>query len=143
VPDEHLAKLSYERRVRMFEAMLDEPVSGQFTLVGEDEAGQIVAVASGGPERSGDSGFQGELYGIYIVERYQRRGLGRRLTRAVAERLAQAGMASMLVWVLAENPACRFYEALGGKLVGTKPREIGGKVLEVVAYGWPDLQDVG
>jgi GNAT superfamily N-acetyltransferase len=106
--------------------------------VAEDESGEIVGFASGGPERSGDAAYGGELYAIYILLPYQQRGIGRRLSFAVVERLARAGIRSMLIWVLADNPARRFYEALGGREVDRKQVEIGGAVLDEVAYGWSD-----
>lgn len=56
-----------------------------------------------------------------------------------AERLAHTGMHSLLVWVLAANPARGFYEALGGQHVHTQAIDIGGLLYEEVAYGWTDL----
>jgi hypothetical protein len=44
----------------------------------------------------------------------------------------------MLVWVLADNPSRRFYEALGGAPVRTQHIEFGGTLLEEIAYGWRD-----
>jgi hypothetical protein len=38
--------------------------------------------------------------------------------RSVAEKLAQMKFDSMLVWVLADNLACRFHAALGGEKIG-------------------------
>ncbi len=48
-------------------------------------------------------------------------------------------ISSMLVWVLAENPARRFYEKLGGKLVTTGSYSIQSVELAQVAYGWLDI----
>jgi hypothetical protein len=58
---------------------------------------------------------------------------------AVVERLVQADIHSMLVWVLADNSACRFYEAFSGQKVYEKQIEIGGTPLNEVAYGWKHL----
>jgi hypothetical protein len=44
----------------------------------------------------------------------------------------------MIVWVLADNPARRFYEALDGQYVGERDIEIDGVKLREVAYGWAD-----
>lgn len=49
------------------------------------------------------------------------------------------GYKLIVIWVLKENPACRFYERLGGRLTAEKVIEIGGKQLVDVAYVWPDL----
>jgi GNAT superfamily N-acetyltransferase len=138
VPEAHLAKLSYEKQTSFFERMLTS--SGLHYFVAEDADGQIVGVASGGPERTGDLGYAGELCGIYVRESSQRQGIGRQLVRAVVDRLIAGGIHAMLVWVLAANPARRFYEALGGQQVATKQIEIGGALLDEVAYGWPDVR---
>lgn len=49
----------------------------------------------------------------------------------------------MLVWVLADNPACRFSQALGGKKLYEKPSEPGGANLQEIAYGWTDTTVLG
>jgi hypothetical protein len=56
----------------------------------------------------------------------------------VAEGLAARGLTGLLVWVLADNPACRFYERLGGRRVYEKPVEVGGVPLPLAGYGWAD-----
>jgi hypothetical protein len=56
------------------------------------------------------------------------------------EKLLQTGIDNMLVWVLAKNPARKFYEALGGQFLRTKQVMIGGATLEEVAYGWTDIR---
>ncbi len=48
----------------------------------------------------------------------------------------------MLVWVLAKNPACRFYETLGGQKVYEKEIERGGVKLIEIAYGWMDTANL-
>ena len=139
VPDEVLAAQSYERRQEVWERTLRGEVEPTFVYVAE-EAGRIVGFASGGPARDGDPEYQGELYAIYLLPGAQGRGIGRLLVRAVAERLASAGMEAMLVWVLAENPARAFYEKLGGQFLRTQPLHMGDTVLEEVAYGWTDTR---
>ena len=46
---------------------------------------------------------------------------------------------SLLVWVLAANPAVSFYEHLGGTLVAQKTIQIGGATLPEIALYWPDI----
>jgi ribosomal protein S18 acetylase RimI-like enzyme len=140
VPDEHLAGLSYERREQGWREALSNPDNRSFVYVAEDEAGNVVGFASGGPEREGHPDYKGELYAIYLFAQFQRRGLGRQLTQAVARRLLKAGISSMLVWVLADNPGRAFYEALGGTYLSEKKITIGEKELVEVAYGWRDIR---
>ena len=106
-----------------------------------EEAGRIVGLASGGPERDGLSGYDGELYGLYVLAEFQRHGVGRALLQVVAQRLTAGGFKAMVIWVLKDNVKARaFYEALGGVLVEEKAITIGGAELIDVAYGWSDIQ---
>jgi ribosomal protein S18 acetylase RimI-like enzyme len=138
VPNEYLAALSHERRTNMWSRGLSDRESGSFHYVAEEGSGGIIGFAAGGPERTGDPEYAGELSGIYLLESHQRKGIGRRLVRVIVERLAQAGLHSMLVWVLADNRSRGFYETLGGQSVRQGRIEIGGVVFDKVAYGWSD-----
>ena len=138
VPDSVLLQLSYEERERRWQGILDAAEGQAFVYVAVDEFGQIVGFASGGPERSGDPDYKGELYAIYIADAYHRKGVGRLLAQTVAERLARAGLHSMLVWVLADNPARHFYEALGGQQARRQQITIGEVTLDEIGYGWTD-----
>ena len=140
VPDEHLAGLSYDDREAVWGQILSRDKPAQCNMVAETEGGDIVGFAGGGPEREGDEVYRGELYAIYLLESHQRRGVGRRLACAVAHGLLSAGLDSMLLWVLEDNRrARRFYESLGGVVVGRKSIEIGGAALVEVSYGWKDI----
>ncbi len=48
----------------------------------------------------------------------------------------------MLVWVLADNPSRYFYEAMGGKLLGSQEVKVGGVTLKEVAYGWENIRNL-
>ena len=139
VPGEHLANLSYERCQTGWIEHLSNSQSGECTFVAEAQSGQIVAFASGGPLRDALAGSDGELYNIYVLKSFQGMGYGRLLVSQVARDLASRGYHSLVIWVLRDNPACRFYEGLGGRLVAEKVVEIGGKQLSDVAYVWSDL----
>ncbi len=140
LPDEFLDSLSeanYEERWKRVIA----PTSKVY--VAEDDGGDLVGFASGGRERAGEEGFEGELYAIYVVDAAQRRGFGRELVRAMVGGLRELGLADMLVWVLRDNPPARdFYERLGGVYVRSQPITIGSVTLEEVSYGWRRLEDV-
>ena len=139
IPAEYLAGLTYERSEIRWREHLFREGSGRFVYVAED-AGRIIASASGGPERDGMPGYDGELYGLYVLAACQRQGIGRELTQTVARRLAADGFKAMILWVLKDNLKARaFYEAMGGVLAGEKDINIGAANLVEVAYGWSDL----
>ena len=143
LPDEFLAGLSYGDRESFWEQILTTARPTVSNFLAETECGDVVGLAAGGPERTGDETYRGELYLVYLLEQYQRRGLGRRLVSAVAERLLADGFDSMLLWVAKGNrPACRFYETLGGNLIGSQTLEISGQEIAEVSYGWRNVADL-
>ena len=140
IPDDYLDSLSYEERTQRWRTLLSNPIRIAFDFVAEDETGQIIGFISGGRTQEPDPVYKGELYAIYLLQQRQGQGIGRRLTEALVNKLLQEDIDNMLVWVLAENPARKFYEALGGQFLRTKQVMIGGATLEEVAYGWTDIR---
>jgi GNAT superfamily N-acetyltransferase len=143
VPADYLAELSYARREQFWCDLLSTSTPSGCVYVAAQDTGEIVGFASGGPERSGNAVYRGELYAIYLLAHYQRQGLGRRLTMAVVQQLLQCDLPSMLVWVLAANPGRAFYTTLGGQQVYEQEITIGAAPLLEVAYAWPDLRELG
>ncbi|WP_299027010.1 GNAT family N-acetyltransferase [uncultured Thermanaerothrix sp.] len=139
LPASVLAQLSVAKDARQIREWIAQPRPGSFWWVAE-KAGRIVGFASGGPERSGDAIYRGEIYALYVLPAFQRHGIGTRLVVASAQALLQHGLTSMLIWVLAENtPARAFYARLGGQPVREQTLTIGGTSLVEVGYGWADL----
>jgi len=135
-----LAGLSVETRERYWRDSLAAPEpSAAITLVGCDPAGAVVAFVSGGKERTGQLGCDAELCAIYLRPEAQRKELGTSLVRRFVEDLHLRGFASLAVWVLALKPAKRFYERLGGTVIGQRQIERGGQTFIEVAYGWMSL----
>jgi L-amino acid N-acyltransferase YncA len=141
LPATFLARMSYEDFEARWYGWMGEPGGHGIFYVAELPPRRIVGFASGGPRREGQyPEYEDELYAAYLLREHQHRGLGRQLLGAVADGLAAKGERSMLTWVLAENPSRSFYEAVGGKLLGSQEIKIGGVTLEEVAYGWDDTR---
>lgn len=86
-------------------------------------------------EKSGEYPPYGGYNG-YLKE-YHSWGLGKGLLMRLLQHVSSMHMDSAFVWVLADNPACTFYEKLGARLVVEQHLiHIGGKNLNMVAYGW-------
>ncbi|SDL17282.1 GNAT family N-acetyltransferase [Siphonobacter aquaeclarae] len=106
----------------------------RFCYLAENERGEVAGFASGNgyfdpalPE------YDGQLNKIYLLQTYQRLGIGRQLLLAVARRLYDDGARAMLLFGEAENPSCFFYEKMGGvRLLSPDGSFHGG-------YGWPSL----
>lgn len=109
------------------------------TLVIEDGDARVVGFIAAGPERAAATGQRAEVYTLYLLEAYQRRGLGTRLLATAADALQARGFASLVVWVLAGNPARAFYERLGAEHSAARTIRMGGQPVHEVAFAWPDL----
>jgi ribosomal protein S18 acetylase RimI-like enzyme len=137
LPDDFLESLSEDAYTERWRRLLEEGSSRVFVT---EQQGEIVGFASGGRERAGETGYSGELYAIYILDGFQRRGHGRELVRAVVDGLREMGLDDMIIWVLRDNEAARrFYERLGGAYVRAQPITLGSSTLEEVSYGWRSL----
>ena len=139
LPDKFLDELRLEDRVKRWEQRLADQESGEFFYVAEDVGGDVIGFASGGPERTGHPRYKGELWTLHVMKQYQGLGLGRRLFAAVAKRLHDMGTGTLLLWVLKGNPACGFYERLGGVFLTEEVKDYSGGSVAEVAYGYEDI----
>lgn len=145
VPAAALAKRTVKARTERWRAMLTDPAGHDHgaTFVACEDDGAVVGFAACGPQRTPDlaaQGFDGEFFAIYLLRAAQRRGIGHALMAALARDLAGRGLGCASLWVFEENhPAQRFYDALGGALVGRNTFSIEGTDMVEVAYGWRDL----
>ena len=89
-----------------------------------------------------DMPFAGELYAVYLLEEYQRKGIGRRLVGELCAWLLTQGLTSMYTWALEDNPYRRFYESLGGAEFRRQTMTLHGHDLVEVAYGWDDISSL-
>ena len=91
LPARYLTGLSYRDRESFWEQILTTARPTISKFVAETESGHVVGLASGGPERTGTETYVGGLYLVYLLEEHRRKGLGRRLVSAVADRLLADG----------------------------------------------------
>lgn len=139
LPDDFLANLSYERSAERFVELFRSRTREELIYLAEENTMNIAGFAVGGRERSGSTLYRGEVYATYLLKEYQRKGIGSELFKAIARGLHRHDIDSLIVWVLADNPACHFYEAMGGKQVDEKLINLGGQQLKEIAYGWQEL----
>ena len=143
LPPDFLASLTEAGYTDRWRRFIADRSSRVYVVQEGDARAGVVGFGSGGRERAGETGYAGELYAIYLLEAFQRRGHGRELVRAVVGGLREMGLEDMIIWVLSANRAARdFYEGLGGVYVRSQPITIGTVTLEEVAYGWPSLYGV-
>lgn len=145
VPDELLASLTDEVRAQQWQSILKDPdnfKSIAVYLVERDDG--LIGFGQACRQRFEgllDQGYDGEVSGIYLLKQAQGRGYGRLLFEALIDDLAAEGCKAVSLWVLRENTqARRFYEHLGGRLLGEQQHEdVPGGVITEVAYGWDRL----
>lgn len=136
IPQAYIDGLRVENGVVRWQIELSGKKASVF--VAEEQRGVFGFIAGGAIAHPVD-GYQGELGAIYLLASHQRKGAGAALVRRLAGELRQQGFGNMAVWVLRENPACGFYERMGGLPVAEQTIEIGGKALPEVAFGWPEI----
>ena len=135
VPYDYLYTMSLPQLEQEF---LNELQSNQVISYVAEDAGGVIGFVSGGFERHGDHIYNGEIYALYVLKNYQQQGVGTKLVSALARRLNQFGIYSMLVRVLEHNPYRRFYEKINGIYLRKHHMPFAGEVLDVTAYGWID-----
>ena len=141
VPDHALVGMSPVRMARTWARELASRRAGHEVLAAEAGTRDVVGFTSFGPARDRRLGCAGEIYTLYVLDDHQGSGIGRTLLGAAFRALIEAGMTSTLIWVLADNPARFFYEAMGGRRIAERDERLWGTMLHEAAYGWPDLGD--
>jgi len=113
---------------------LSESDATHFVLVLETAARQLVGFIWCHPATD-NPGWAARLNKIYLLREYQRRGLGKRLVAAAVDRLLEHGLSSMALFTEPDNePACQFYQQLGGERQLNERGDFEGM------YGWADLR---
>lgn len=113
LPDDRLANLDLVRGAERFR----ESIATESEVIHVAEDGDsIVGFLALGPCRDPgtDGAACGEVYALYLVPAYWRKGIGRMMSRAADRVLLSRGYSRAVLWVLAGNErACQFYEAMG------------------------------
>jgi ribosomal protein S18 acetylase RimI-like enzyme len=141
-PEEKLEELAqeYDVRTERWYANITNPDQLPALFVAETENSKIVGFAGGGKQNNPDYPYDSEIYMIYILPEFQRRGLGQALMSATAGKLQELGFRSLMLWVLQENEASRqFYEKLGGKQAGRDEYLRWDESHALAAYAWDSL----
>ena len=131
-PESVLGRLSYGEQEQDWRDWISANPD-DVLYVAELDTGEIVgyALARCGPTEIAP--YDSELIALHVLLPHQRQGWGRSLVATIARELQDRGCKSLMLWVLQENRARRFYERLGGKLLNRQ--KLSGSKPEV-AYGW-------
>lgn len=136
VPDSVLASLNPAARAERWLRVIGTE-GGVFVV---RRGAGLVGFAAARPNRDDKLPQQGEIYTLYLLSEAQRQGHGRGLMSAMSAYLRDHNIDSAALWVAEANAgACRFYEALGGSVIGHTTEKRGEWTLPCVAYGWDNL----
>jgi GNAT superfamily N-acetyltransferase len=108
-------------------------------LVADSKQYGIIGMASLGPSRDNELGFDGEVYTLYVDPAFFGRGVGRALLKEAFGCLRSNGMSSCVIWAHARNHARYFYEAMGGRLIAERTARLLGEACPEAGFGWKTL----
>ena len=137
VPQAFLDRMSAVQRAEAFSEGFSAPFYRMYVAEAADRG--IIGFADFGEPRGEIEGYDGELYSIYILPEFQRRGIGQKLVELGAQFLLANGRRSMYLLTLEASPYRRFYDKLGGHVVRQKQIHIDGLAYTELIYGWPEI----
>ena len=149
LPDAYLAKLSVSRQAAHYDQAIRSGTGVMVAIasgadVAPGGAARIIGFTSAGRARRGEVSGQvlgeGEIETLYVLDDWREHGVGRRLLRAAAAHLAEAGCRSAFLWVLRDNPSRWFYERLGGKPAAEAVIHVGGQGITQTAFVWDPIE---
>jgi histidine triad (HIT) family protein len=116
--DAALALITVEERTRWWTRALESYNHDWFVFVVE-ASNQIVGFSCTGPAGlgAGSTVAKYDLYFLYLLPGWERRGFGRQLVERTFRDLRQRGIPDVQILCLRGTTAYLFYEALGGRLV--------------------------
>ena len=136
LPHALLTAMSHKGQAARWQQTMHGPGA---VLIAEDAHSGSIGLASLGPARDKGLGLDGEIYTLYVDPAFLGRGTGRALLAASFAALTAKKYRSCVIWAHARNNACFFYEAMGGKRVGTRTTRIMGEETPEIAFGWTRL----
>lgn len=106
-----------------------------FCILVVNKKQDLVGFAKGKIYKDNDSSeLRGDLNKIYLLNDYQRLGLGTKLIGHVARRFLSIGVNDMVLFGVPQNPSCAFHEAMGGERLYSEKGAFDG------CYCWKDLK---
>jgi len=134
----HLDNLSYKKREEAFKTGFGK--GKDYNLIVAEINGQIVGFVDYGKPRSHEDEYESELYAIYILKDFQRKGIGKGLVNNCARDLIKKGINSMFTLALEVSPYKKFHEKLSDCVFKDKIIDFAQEKHQLIGFGWKDLK---
>jgi GNAT superfamily N-acetyltransferase len=122
------------------ESFNENPGPGELFYVAEQD-GQVVGFIRA--EAGADCpGLEWSVRALYVLPSHQGQGVGRALLSHIVRELAAAGVGSLEIGCVKENPSCGFYRHLGGVEMGRRPNTVDNYQTEEILFGWLNIKDL-
>lgn len=133
IDDEYLDNMSVEERYQRLKNNYHE---NQFTVA--ELNGKIVGFCRYTLNNSSnDKNADGEITVLYVEPELKHNGIGTLIFKYVINEFKKNKNHRIILGCLKENyPSRKFYEKMGGKIVGEHQIEIGGKKYQEVGFGY-------
>lgn len=134
---DRLAKMDYGRGAERFRESI---LAGLEDVFVAEESGNVVGFLAFGDCRDSDvnSETTGEIYAMYLLPEYWRKGIGRGMCREAERILKSRAYLQATLWVLEGNKkARRFYDAMGFTADGASKVLNIGRPLKALRYTKP------
>ena len=137
-PEPYLARFSYEEQEQDWREWLTAP-SNDVLLVAVSPQESVLGYVLARAQPDIHPGYDAEILALHVRQAYQGKGIGSALLRAAIGQLLEWGCRSVMLWTLQGNPARRWYERLGGEMLGEKRYQVEDWEVIEVAYGWETM----
>jgi L-amino acid N-acyltransferase YncA len=125
-----------EPRIQSAQKRFYNPELKDLVLV-EKATDQVVGFVVIGPNREKNVDADSEIHAIYILQKNQNYGGGKLLYQAAVKEIRNRNSKKMMVSVLEDNkPSRKFYEAMGGKYIGSDHVDIEQNRYKTATYLW-------
>lgn len=123
------------RQYQWQKSFTEENDGSWFCILVVNSKKELVGFAKGKMNKDQHSSLlHGDLNKIYLLNEYQRIGLGKKLFAMVIKRFLSQGVNDMVLFGVPQNPSCAFHEAMGGERIYSEKGDFDG------CYRWPDLK---
>ena len=139
-PESYLAQFTYEEQEQDWRDWVATHPDDLLLVAGSDDKVSGYLLARAQPDIY--PGYDAEILAMHVRQAEQGRGIGSQLLKAAVKALEGGGCRSVMLWTLQDNPVCRWYERLGGKVLGEKRNLVEDWEIVEIAYGWETISSL-